>query len=141
MGGGGRGLLPCPPGFRGEKREGGAEVPLLGSHSGSGGSGGGWGGGRDPVAVTTGGPSPRFCTRLPPPPSRYGPKAPLGGGGGCLGRGNWGGGGVREGQLGGGGDQEGRLGGGSPGGAIWGGAGGGGAGSRYLPLPSLWGES
>ena len=40
----------------------------------------------------------------------------------------------------GGGGREGQLGGGGPGGAIWGGEGGG-AGSRYLPLPSLWGES
>ena len=61
--------------------------------------------------VGTGGPSPRFCTRLPPP-NRNGPKAPRGGGGGGIG------GGFREGR--------------------WG---GGGTGSRYLPLPSLWGES
>ena len=40
----------------------------------------------------------------------------------------------------GGGRSGGSVGGGGPGGAIWGG-GGGGAGSRYLPLPSLWGES
>ena len=34
----------------------------------------------------------------------------------------------------------GSVGGGGPGGAIWG-SGGGGIGSRYLPLPSLMGES
>ena len=39
-----------------------------------------------------------------------------------------------------GGGPEGRLGGGGPGGAIWG-SGGGGIGSRFLPLPSLMGES
>ena len=83
-----------------------------------------------------GGASPRFCTRLPPPPSRSGPKAPWGGGGG-------GGGGI------GGGVQGGAMGGGVQGGAMgvgsrWGNLGwwgGGGTGSRYLPLPSLWGES
>ena len=48
--------------------------------------------------------------------------------GGGVGRVGWGG--------------VGRVGwGGVPGGAIWGGGGrGGGTGSRYLPLPSLWGE-
>ena len=48
------------------------------------------------------------------------------------------GGGFREGRWGG---VVGRVGwGGGPGGAIWG-SGGGGIGSRYLPLPSLMGES
>ena len=78
------------------------------------------------------------------PPSRNGLKAPRGGGGGALEGGvqggATGGGGFREGQLGGGGAVR-RVGwGGALGGAIWGG-GGGGTGSRYLPLPSLWGES
>ena len=141
-------------------------------------------------AYSTGGPSPRFCTRLPPP-IRSGPKAPGAMRQRILGshtppchrrmvittqfsvvpcctaaqtssvplqvaadcalalaictlgsarthhpptvpvslEGPWGGGGFREGRLGGG-----------PGGAIWG-SGGGGIGSRYLPLPSLMGES
>ena len=39
-----------------------------------------------------------------------------------------------------GGGSGGSVGGGGPGGAIWG-SGGGGIGSRYLPLPSLMGES
>ena len=39
-----------------------------------------------------------------------------------------------------GGVSGGSVGGGGPGGAIWG-SGGGGIGSRYLPLPSLMGES
>ena len=53
---------------------------------------------------------------------------------------------VQEGAMGGGsgrgdGGGVGRVGwGGGPGGAIWG-SGGGGIGSRYLPLPSLMGES
>ena len=49
-------------------------------------------------------------------------------------------GGGGSGRGDGGGGREGRLGGGGPGGAIWG-SGGGGIGSRYLPLPSLMGES
>ena len=69
-----------------------------------------------------------------PRPSRNGPKAPRGGGAGGIG------GGFREGRWGGGAVGRVGLGGGGPGGAIWGG-GGGGTGSRYLPLPSLWGES
>ena len=64
--------------------------------------------GKTSLGGGTGGTSPRFCTRLPPP-SRSGPKAPRGGGGGGggalegggSGRGD-GGGGGREGQLGGG---------------------------------------
>ena len=83
------------------------------------------------------------------PPSRSGPKAPWGGGGGGgggggaleggSGRGD-GGGGFREGRWEGGGFGRVGWGGGGPGGAIWG-SGGGGIGSRYLPLPSLMGES
>ena len=86
-----------------------------------------------------------------PPPVEVG-RRPLGGGGGGHWRGGfregrWGGGfregrwggGVQGGAMGGGG--VGRVGwGGGPGGAIWG-SGGGGIGSRYLPLPSLMGES
>ena len=74
---------------------------------------------------STGGPSPCFCTRLPPPPIRNGPKAPRGGGGG---------GGFREGRLGGGGGggQEGRL-----GGAVQVGRFGVVGGGHRLPLPPL----
>ena len=61
------------PRFVGEHRERGqAQAPASGTH-------------RRPTALT-GGTSPRFCTRLPPP-SRSGPKAPGGGGGGFLGGG------------------------------------------------------
>ena len=65
-----------------------------------------------------------------PPPVEVG-RRPLGGGGG--------GGGIGGGGSGRG-DGGGSVGGEGPGGAIWG-SGGGGIGSRYLPLPSLMGES
>ena len=72
------------------------------------------------------------------PPSRSGPKAPRGGGGGGVLEG----GGVQGGAMGGGGRSGGSVGGG---GSRWGDlgswGGGGGTGCRYLPLPSLWGES
>ena len=92
------------------------------------------------VLSTHGGAVSSLLYATPPPPSRSGPKAPWwGGGGGGVQGGARGGG--REGRLGGGGGWEGQLGGGSQVGQFGVVVGGEGTGSRYLPLPSLWGES
>ena len=78
----------------------------------------------------TGGASPRFCTRLPPPVEVG--RRPQGGGGGGGGGGGALEGGVQGGAMGGGGGREGQLGGGS----TWGDLGWWGGGHR-LPLPPL----